>query len=214
MAVAGRSRAAPKTSRALGAAWSHPTTGGRPPGAAPRPDSAPDAVAARPRAGTVSLRAVSSAPRPRDASAIWPHGWWNVAGQSRGHRSRRGSCFTWNTPAEMPRGWRPGVGEQPSLVISLSPLDASAHSGRQDSSGWSPRETHVVWLGRHAPGLGATAHVLSPRLTPAPQSGGRWSTTLRRCTVPPGHCTLFADAGPVGRRATPPPHGRRAPSPP
>lgn len=139
----------------------------------------------------------------------------SLAGQSRGDRSRRRPCFTWNTPAERPRGRGPSVGEQLSLASSFE--SASCHGSLWAAGlfrGESQRDSRGV-SGRHAPGLGATARANHPRLTPAHQPGGRRSTTLRRCTVLPGHCTLFADAGQVSARgAAPPPYGSRAPSPP
>ena len=139
----------------------------------------------------------------------------SVTGQLRGDRSRRRSCFTWNTPAERPRGRGPSVGEQLSLPSSVE--SASCHGSLWAAGlfrGESQRDSRGV-PGRHAPGLGATARANSPRLTPAHQPGGRRSTTLRRCRVLAGHWTLFADAGQASARgAAPPPYGRRAPSPP
>ncbi len=125
-----------------------------------------------------------------------------------------GAPVSRGTPAEMPRGRCPNVGEQSSRASSFE--SASCHGSLWTAGlfGGSQRDSRGV-AGRHAPGLGATAHVISPPLTPAQQSGGRRSTTLRRRTVLPGHCTLFADAGQVSARgAAPPPYGRRAPSPP
>lgn len=72
IAVGGRSRAAPKTSQSLGAACSHPTIGSRPPGAAPRPDSAPDATAAETgRRNSVPARGVERG-RPAERPVVQP----------------------------------------------------------------------------------------------------------------------------------------------